>query len=141
MGKTHEMDVYVRFCETDAAGHINNVSYFMYLEEARIKLVEALGMNLYDSDMSLNFILASTTCDYLAQAYGGETLHISSSVETIGTKSFRLQHFISRKSTGARIAKGVATMVTYNYKEQQAVPIPDFLREYLQLYVIESAVE
>jgi len=29
----HEIQVNVRFSETDALGHINNASYFVYLEE------------------------------------------------------------------------------------------------------------
>lgn len=31
----YETAVKVRFCETDALGHISNISYFIYLEEAR----------------------------------------------------------------------------------------------------------
>lgn len=31
----HEIQVTIRLCETDALGHINNASYFVYLEEAR----------------------------------------------------------------------------------------------------------
>lgn len=40
----HELKVNVRFSETDALGHINNTSYFIYLEEARMKFFEALGL-------------------------------------------------------------------------------------------------
>jgi acyl-CoA thioester hydrolase len=35
-----EVPVRVRFCETDMAGHVNNTSYFIYLEEARGKFFE-----------------------------------------------------------------------------------------------------
>ena len=38
-----ELEVNVRFSETDALGHINNTSYFIYLEEARMKFFEALA--------------------------------------------------------------------------------------------------
>lgn len=40
----HEFRVNVRFSETDAFGPINNTSYFIYLEEARMKFFEALGL-------------------------------------------------------------------------------------------------
>lgn len=36
----HELKVNVRFSETDALGHINNTSYFIYLEEARMKFLK-----------------------------------------------------------------------------------------------------
>lgn len=38
----YETQVKVRFCETDALGHINNTSYFIYLEEARIAFFEEM---------------------------------------------------------------------------------------------------
>lgn len=131
MAKTHDVDVYVRFCETDAAGHVNNVSYFMYLEEARTKLFKEMGMGV-DSDTSLSFIIASTKCDYVAQAYAGEQLQISSAVEQIGTKSFRIKHMIKNVDMDTRIAEGSATMVCFNYEEQKTVSIPNFLRKNLE---------
>lgn len=140
MGKTHEMDVYVRFCETDAAGHVNNVSYFMYLEEARTKFFKELGMGDGLRDASFNFILATTACDYVAQAYAGQELHVSSNVAEIGTKSFRIQHEIIDDVTGKVIAKGTATMVCFNYEEQTTVPIPDFLRENLESWLVDHPV-
>lgn len=141
MGKTHEIDVYVRFCETDAAGHVNNVSYFMYFEEARTKFFRELEMGDGLRDASFNFILASTACDYVAQAYAGQTLHVTSSVEEIGTKSFRIQHEMIDDTTDKGIAKGTATMVCFNYVEQKTVPIPDFLRENLESWLIDHPVE
>lgn len=140
MGKTHEIDVYVRFSETDAAGHVNNVSYFMYLEEARTKLFKELGRGADLSDMSLNFILASTACDYVAQAYAGQELHIFSAIEEIGTKSFRMQQMVTDHATDKMIAKGTATMVCFDYEEQKTVPIPDFLRENLGSWLIGQHV-
>ncbi len=50
----HELEVNVRFSETDALGHVNNTSYFVYLEEARLKFFEALGLATND----FNFLLA-----------------------------------------------------------------------------------
>ena len=31
----YEFEIMVRFGETDAAGHVNNASYFIYFEEAK----------------------------------------------------------------------------------------------------------
>ena len=42
----HEIQISVRFGETDALGHINNTSYFIYLEEARIRFFESIGYNM-----------------------------------------------------------------------------------------------
>ncbi|MEN1967501.1 thioesterase family protein [Lentibacillus sp. N15] len=140
MQATYDIEVYVRFCETDAAGHVNNVSYFLYLEEARTKFFQALGMHSNDGSSSLNFILASTTCDYVAQAYAGQQLKVSSSIDKIGTKSFRIHHVITNADTQQVIAKGSATTVCFNYVEQKTVVIPDVLRKSLESYTVDHVI-
>lgn len=132
MSQIHEIEVYVRFSETDAAGHVNNTSYFLYLEEARTKLFKDMVIGEDDEQSYLNFILASTTCDYLAQAYGGQTLKISTSVSKIGEKSFSVEHEIREADKDLVVARGFATMVCFNYDNQKTELIPARLREDLE---------
>jgi acyl-CoA thioester hydrolase len=95
-----EISITVRFGETDALGHVNNASYFVYLEEARISFFESLG---YGMDVKgWNFILASTRLDFISQGYFNQTLKVRTFVTRIGTKSFELGHeivFELQKST------------------------------------------
>ncbi|MEH6947630.1 thioesterase family protein [Bacillus sp. JJ634] len=131
MNNIPEIDVYVRFCETDAAGHVNNTSYFIYMEEARTKFFKAIG---YDRDNrgEMNFIVASAQCDYLAQAYANQTLTLSTRVSKIGTKSYTLAHEIKSADTGAMIAAGSAVIVCFNFQTQQSEVIPPELRSILE---------
>ena len=129
----HELSVIVRFCETDALGHINNTSYFIYLEDARIKFFQALG---YEMDISQwNFILASTKCDFVDQGYFNQTLKITTAVSNIGTKSFRLNHEILDSSTGKLIARADAVIVYFNFETQQSENLPDLLRAELERHL------
>ncbi|USK72194.1 acyl-CoA thioesterase [Peribacillus asahii] len=131
MNNIPEIDVYVRFCETDAAGHVNNTSYFIYMEEARTKFFKAVG---YDKDNrgEMNFVVASAQCDYLAQAYANQTLTLSTKVSRIGTKSYTLAHEIKSADTGAMIAAGSAVVVCFNFQTQQSEVIPPELRSILE---------
>ena len=131
MNNIPEIDVYVRFCETDAAGHVNNTSYFIYMEEARTKFFKAVG---YDKDNrgEMNFVVASAQCDYLAQAYANQTLTLSTRVSRIGTKSYTLAHEIKSADTGAMIAAGSAVIVCFNFQTQQSEVIPPELRSILE---------
>lgn len=131
----HKIQIKVRFCETDALGHINNASYFVYLEEARIRYFEHLGFNM--SMKSWNFILASATCDFLSQGYFNQTLTINTYVSKIGTKSFTLGHDIVCEETEEIIARGKATIVYFDFETQQSAIIPDFLREGLNKSLVE----
>lgn len=40
----HRLPVKIRVSETDALGHVSNISYFIYLEEARVELFRNLGI-------------------------------------------------------------------------------------------------
>lgn len=134
---THTTTVNIRFCETDALGHVSNISYFIYLEETRIRLFEELG---YDSNVKeWRFILASAKCDFVNQAYFGQTLKIETNVSKIGNKSFQLVHRVLDAKTGTLIALGEAAVVYFNFEKQQSERLPDDLRERLQRYVLSDS--
>ncbi|MFC4024039.1 acyl-CoA thioesterase [Oceanobacillus longus] len=131
----HQIEVYVRFSETDALGHVNNVSYLIYFEEARTKFFdEACG----DKELANNFILAAVTCDYLSQAYAAQTLKIETSVSRLGTKSFTVDHLLTDKETGRKIAKGTAVLVAFDYINQETTIIPHEVRSRLESRLITS---
>ncbi|EQB37995.1 MULTISPECIES: acyl-CoA thioesterase [Virgibacillus] len=132
MDYVHEIDIYVRFSETDAAGHVNNVSYFFYFEEARTKFFKIVCPERNDA---LNFILASITCDYISQAYAGQELKLYTYVTNVGGKSFTIGHTLSDKATGIEIAKTTAITVCFNYAEQKTIEIPNELRQNLTSYL------
>lgn len=56
--------VHVRFSDVDVYRHVNNVVYFEYFQEARIRLFSQLGRALPDS--ALHVVVARTDVDYLA---------------------------------------------------------------------------
>ncbi|HZG70918.1 MAG TPA: thioesterase family protein [Chondromyces sp.] len=126
----HEINVRVRFCETDALGHINNTSYFVYLEEARVCLFDEIT-KLKDPN-EWEFILASTKCDFISQGYFKQNLTIKSYITNIGSKSFSIGHEIVDSDTGKLIAKGKAVIVYFNFQTQKSEPIPPEIRASLE---------
>ena len=99
---SHDIEVYVRFCETDAMGHVNNTSYFLYFEEARTRFFRELASR---HSRSFHSMLVSITCDYINQAFAHQTLRVSTRVKKIGTKSFRLIQLLTDAEKGKIIAK------------------------------------
>jgi acyl-CoA thioester hydrolase len=130
-----EVDIFVRFCETDAAGHVNNASYFLYLEEARTKFFDLIGTDEYNENLNFRFLVASVTCDFLKQAYAKQILTVITRVSKIGTKSFHLEHEIKLAETGELVAKGSSVLVGFNVEEQQSKPIPAKLRSILEEFM------
>lgn len=132
----HETTVTVRFGETDALGHVNNASYFVYLEEARIRFFETLGYSMEIKNW--NFILASTKIDFIRQGYFNQCLTIKSNVKNIGNKSFELEHTIVCAENGDVIARGSAVIVFFDFTLQKSAPIPDSLKERLSSYLVHQ---
>lgn len=56
MALIHDIEVYVRFSETDSSGHVNNTSYFLYLEEARAKFFFEIGWDKDKPFSESNFV-------------------------------------------------------------------------------------
>ena len=133
------IEVYVRYCETDAGGHVSNTSYFLYLEEARTKFFETIGFGL-GKRQDMNFIVAQTGCDFIAQAYAAQNLSVTTTISKIGTKSFTMKHEILDTETGAVIARGGTVIVCFNFETQQTIEITPALRSALEKYVVTSSV-
>lgn len=120
--------VAVRFNDCDALGHVNNSVYFTYMEEARIDVFRLVNPGLDLSDW--NLILASARCDYIQQVHYGMVLTVNSWVGRIGNTSFEVEHALWEPSHGF-IARGKGTLVLYDFKARQAIPLPTNLREAL----------
>ena len=132
-----DTDVYVRFCETDSGGHVNNASYFFYFEEARTRFFKSL----LEQEDQINFILARAECDYVAQSFAAQTLTVKSIITHIGTKSFTIVHEIYEKSSQKLITKARAVIVCFDFRQQKSVPISDKLRAELAQYINVDSVQ
>lgn len=132
-----EIEIRVRFGETDALGHINNASYFIYTEEARVRFFEAIGYSMETGHWQ--FIMASTKCDFIQQGYFNQELIIKTYVSRIGTKSFQLEHKIICKKTHQLIATGEATVVYFDFEKQQSEVLPPLLRERLAENLMQTS--
>ncbi|WP_070119737.1 acyl-CoA thioesterase [Bacillus marinisedimentorum] len=135
---SHEQEIYIRFCETDAAGYVNSTSFLIYLEEARARFFDRLGIGNENRDVSIGFILASTSCNFLSAARFGQDLKIFTSVAGIGTKSFRIQHEMADAETMEPIASAEAVIVCFDFEEQMTKHVPEMVRAALEGNRIEA---
>ena len=132
-----DVDIYVRYCETDAGGHVSNTSYFLYYEEARTKFFEAIKFSGKDRK-NFNFIVARLESNFIKQSYASQILRVSTGVSNIGTKSYTLDHEIKDAQTGALISNGSSVIVCYNFQDQHSIEIPMELRKALEEYLITT---
>jgi len=122
----HSTDLKTRYCESDALGHINSVSYFIYLEQARVDFL--LDNHIIDTLNNWPFILVSTHCDYKRQIYINDTIVVNTFVKEIGRSSFTLGHNLVHKESNELLAYGEAVIVHFDFDSQMSTPIPDEMR-------------
>ena len=121
----------VAFRDLDVFGHVNNAVYLTYLENARIAyLRDVLGI---DSLEDLLVIVANVNIDFRTRASLGETLEVGARVSRIGTKSFDLEHEL-RGPDGRLVAAAATTLVTFDYRGDTTMPVPDLWRERIEAY-------
>lgn len=132
----HETAVKVRFSETDALGHISNISYFIYLEQARIDFFEELGLGTDIAEWKI--ILISAKCDFVRQGYFNQRLKVLTEVSRIGNSSFMMVHQIVDEKTGELIAKGEAGAVYFNFEIQKSERMPAEFKLKLEKHLVEG---
>ena len=121
----------VTFRDLDVFGHVNNAVYLTYIENARLGyLREVLGV---ESLEDLLVILAKVRIDFRSRASLGEVLEIGARVSRIGTKSFDVDHEV-RGPDARLVAVASTTLVTFDYRGDTTMPVPDLWRERIQSF-------
>jgi len=114
----------VRYGDIDAQRHVNNAAFFGYMETARSRYLQELGLWDGKDFMTIGIILAEATCTYRAPAAYGQLLRVGVRAARLGTKSLEMHHTIEDADTGQEIAAGKAILVAYDYHSNRSIPIP-----------------
>jgi len=122
----------VRWRDLDAMGHVNNVVYFTYQEQARIHYLRELELLPEDAG-NIGFILAEASCQFKSPLKLGERVTVYIRVSEIRNSSFVFEYRLE----GAQerlVATARSTQVCYDYQNQRSIPLPDEWREVVIAY-------
>lgn len=122
----------VRYGDIDPQRHVNNARYFTYMEQARVKYVEHLGLWEGEDFDGIGFILAEQCCTYREPITYGQAIHVGVRTERLGKKSFELVYTLRDREEDRELASGRTVLVAYDYCLQRSVPLLDAWREILQ---------
>ena len=124
----HESRIPIRWGDMDAMGHLNNGSYFRYLETARIDWMYAILGELKPSGEGL--VIANAFCNFYQQlVYPGDVL-VKMYVSDPGRTTFESWATMERSDQpGVICAAGGATMIWVDFGSQKAKTLPQWLRE------------
>jgi len=133
-------DIDIQWGDMDAFRHVNNVRYFDYFQEARLKhglkwddqlklIAPQEHLTSIMSGTGISVILKSTSCKYIRPVEWPDTLTIGSRVsdyeQAKGNVVFEYLAWSQRQSKV--VAVGDAVMVMYDYSRRRPCPVPGAL--------------
>ena len=118
----------IRWGDMDAMGHLNNTSYFRFMETARIDWFTQLGCSPLPTGEGP--VIINAFCNFYKQLeYPGEVL-LKMYTGDAGRSSFESWATLERTDMPGFIhAAGGATTVWVDFPAQKSKPLPDWLRK------------
>ncbi|RKQ37938.1 acyl-CoA thioesterase [Oceanobacillus halophilus] len=120
----------IRFSETDMYGHVNNVSAFIYFEEARIDFLYAKGLHHLMEEDGGAVMVADQQCDYRRQIFFNETIRLYVKIAHVGRTSFDL-HYMAVNAKGEVALTGRGRVVYIDLSSSKPKALNDKIREKL----------
>lgn len=125
---TVTMNVPVAWGEMDAMGHVNNIIYFRYFESIRIQYFERLGLSDYTKETGIGIILASTECRFKMPLQYPDNVIVGTKILVMEEDRFVMGYEVFSTKMKRIAADGEGVVVTYDYRNNKKVPIPDSLK-------------
>lgn len=131
----HRYECAVRWDDLDAFGHVNNVTFAEYLQEARVDFAHR---ELADSAPHEGSVVVHQSIDYLAPVpFRTDPLEVLVWVTRIGTSSFEVAYEVHDGAT--LVARATGVLVAFDVRAQQPRPITPAERQTLERYLEVAA--
>ena len=125
----HHYSCRVRWSDVDTYGHVNNVKYFEYYQEARIAFLSGLADGL-PADETKGVVVARIDVDYRRPIlFRTEPFEIQTWVSRVGTSSYDLEAEIL--DGDEVLSRAHAVVVAFDLENQRSRPLSDSERERL----------
>ncbi len=120
----HQKTFNIDWGDMDALGHVNNVRYFDYFQQARIDWLEALKIGM---KQKIGPVVVHVACTFLKPVVYPATLTLKSSLYSLGRSSMVLDHDLYQGE--CLMAEGLCKIVWVDYELNKSVPLPLEIRE------------
>lgn len=118
----HRLDLVVEPGTIDANGHVNNVEYLRWMQQAAISHSTAAGCTAATAAGGFSWVARSHHIEYLRPAFAGERLTIFTWVATLRRSSSLRQYRIVRDAV--LVARGETVWVFVDAATGRPRPIP-----------------
>jgi YbgC/YbaW family acyl-CoA thioester hydrolase len=119
------IEVEVMFFDTDCGGVVSNIAYLRFIEVARTKLAEALGLRLADMAQTQRYpVVVRTEIDYKRAAKLADKLVIDGWLDDLQRARFWCGFQITRLSDKSVIADCRQTLALIEMPAAKLLPLP-----------------
>lgn len=125
-----QLELDVRWGDMDALGHINNATFFTYIEQARIAWLESLRGGWRSEGAAP--VLARVECDFRRPIHHPARLLIGMGLIRAGNSSLTLTVSIRDATSGENYANAQTILVWVDPASGKPVSLPRSVREATQ---------
>jgi acyl-CoA thioester hydrolase len=123
----YEMTIAIRWGDMDAMGHLNNTSYFRYMETCRIDWMRAAGC-LPDASAE-GPVIVNAFCNFYRQLEYPGDVRVKMYASDPARTTFETWVTMERADApGLVYAAGGATTIWVDFPKQKAMALPDWVR-------------
>lgn len=127
------IEIPVAWGEMDSLKHVNNIVYFRYFESARMAYFDRLEIWNYMDETGVGPILASTQCKFKMPLAYPDTVSVGTRITEIEADRFVMKYVVVSQQKGKVAAEGDGVIVSYDYRGQRKVPLPDEIKERIRV--------
>lgn len=132
MAADHELEIRVRYAETDQMGVVYHTNYLIWCEIGRTELIRALtGVSYADLEREgVGLAVAELTIRYHGAARYDNRIRVRTSLVDARSRAVTFDYLISNADTGERLATARTVLVSLDGNGKPVV-MPDALRRKL----------
>ncbi len=122
----HEIELRVRYQETDPMGFLHHAYYFTYFEIGRTELLRAAGGNYRQMEESgLLVVVVKAECRFHRPARYDDLLRLRTTVTRV--TQAKIEHRYELLRDGERLATGQVTLAVVD-RSGKVLPVPEWMR-------------
>jgi acyl-CoA thioester hydrolase len=123
---SHEIEIRVRYQETDAQGRVHHANYLTWFELGRVELMRASGQSYRDVEAAGVFlVIAKAEVKYVRGAVFDDLLKLR--IKTVRAQGARIDHQYEIFRDAELIAEGATTLACVD-RDGRIARLPEWLR-------------
>jgi acyl-CoA thioester hydrolase len=136
MNEWHEIEVNVRYAETDQMGIVHHANYLVWFELGRTEFCKSKGFSYREMEQNDDalMVVAEVYCRYKSPAFYDDKLTIKTKIVSVKSRTLRFVYEVFRPIDKTLLVEG-ETMHVFTDKQKRVRTLPE---KYKSLLLSES---